>query len=1066
MEPIAILVTLVCLWFLINQWLLPLNKDRWKAANLSQKIARAGTLVVLEKVRDLAAIGAVMVAVVIVLVWIAGALSTASFAAPKISIDAIASVYYVARAWADDYASVLGTVSLIGAAIALFLGARHARQRISAAWFAKANEVHTRLVTNPSEIAAALQDPALRPMAQRLAQLLSLLAQQDQVHTESSLTEQELRQLREELSALFSMLAIEMAKKEVKFDTAIATPTDEEHRAPATLIQRWARALTSERFCKDLGFVKKPLSYVVTALFVVTLIGWTAEPLANSLQLAVNNLRVNVLNQDAGRDLDAALSKTPLAKAETPSAKVHLPDAATIQTATRLLARAVARELVRSPELDRLAQTERPALSEAEFVRASIVQSPIDDPKRADTATRVRREVAETIATNPDDTAGMMRLQESVGRELHPYIDRLHKENPSQFALLIAKLEARYTAPLSPLDAQGNLIARMLDEVLGGIDTHPSTELGKQSQKLTQEFGKEAVKTWVNAFAKTYMTDAILETARGDVVARAGSGFGFEASGAARQLARELQAAEDSGWVGSIAAREEARQSQAVAKYVADQNHDSRRMAITESLSGYDGLFPSGGGGGGDGPRPAPRAESGGKAFVQSRATNFHIASRSFRVRGVLIGQEMAPNDLDVKDLRWTLRPASVKESTRIKLEIRVDRQWVDLGSYDAAVVNQALRYAADRRVIATTITAGDGKVVSRVTYLHPALTDTPLGCRIVEADRFIDTFSTYDQSSCKPVAMRLEQLASDRQQIARWTATIGLAQSVAAIPAHDGCPREEIEDILKSKDKCTRSLFGSVNFSNAVASSFERFLNAEEEKRPGSTTFLRNANACAVGQTEALAACLCEKVKGKGVSTAYWFPEDHTSQFRERQAEQGRDLLWMKRSGDRLASIDLWVHTTFALHKPIVDGKGGDPEEATAMAVDFPTGQLDLLKRVIAQELPGYLKGKLRSPTYDDFMMPLEDFVLLQRFFRAALAGSLGRDVPLAKLIQLERDTSRFVPYQSTIRWEPTKDSASSFVNTLNSADPKAADTYTIWQRDAVDRARSKKPVCDPVSR
>ena len=98
MEPIAILVTLVCLWFLINQWLLPLNKDRWKAANLSQKIARAGTLVVLEKVRDLAAIGAVMVAVVIVLVWIAGALSTASFAAPKISIDAIASVYYVARA--------------------------------------------------------------------------------------------------------------------------------------------------------------------------------------------------------------------------------------------------------------------------------------------------------------------------------------------------------------------------------------------------------------------------------------------------------------------------------------------------------------------------------------------------------------------------------------------------------------------------------------------------------------------------------------------------------------------------------------------------------------------------------------------------------------------------------------------------------------------------------------------------------------------------------------------------------------------------------------------------------
>ena len=91
----------------------------------------------------------------------------------------------------------------------------------------------------------------------------------------------------------------------------------------------------------------------------------------------------------------------------------------------------------------------------------------------------------------------------------------------------------------------------------------------------------------------------------------------------------------------------------------------------------------------------------------------------------------------------------------------------VALGTYDASVVNQALRYASDKRVVATTITPGDGEVVSRITYLHPALVDTPLGCRVVEADRLIDTFS-FGGRSGKPGA-RLTKLASDREGTIRY---------------------------------------------------------------------------------------------------------------------------------------------------------------------------------------------------------------------------------------------------------------------------------------------------------
>src|SRR6185503_9971104 len=107
---------------------------------------------------------------------------------------------------------------------------------------------------------------------------------------------------------------------------------------------------------------------------------------------------------------------------------------------------------------------------------------------------------------------------------------------------------------------------------------------------------------------------------------------------------------------------------------------------------------------------------------------------------------------------------------TRVALDVRVGASWAHLGTYDAAVVNQALRYAADRRVIATTITPGDGKIVRRVTYLHPALTDTPLGCRIVEADRLVDTFTA---PGLPTAGTRFGELVADRREMALWMTTV-----------------------------------------------------------------------------------------------------------------------------------------------------------------------------------------------------------------------------------------------------------------------------------------------------
>jgi hypothetical protein len=98
--------------------------------------------------------------------------------------------------------------------------------------------------------------------------------------------------------------------------------------------------------------------------------------------------------------------------------------------------------------------------------------------------------------------------------------------------------------------------------------------------------------------------------------------------------------------------------------------------------------------------------------------------------------------------------------------------------------------------------------------------------------------------------------------------------------------------------------------------------------------------------------------------------------------------------------------------------------------------------------------------------MKPLESFVLLQRFMRAAFAGGLGLDFPLTQLVQLERDTRTFVPYQPTIRWEPAGESDSLLLTTLKEADPKAANVYTTWKDDSIDRYTAHKPFCDRVSK
>ncbi|VVN20814.1 hypothetical protein [Pseudomonas fluorescens] len=692
---------------------------------------------------------------------------------------------------------------------------------------------------------------------------------------------------------------------------------------------RQARMLSSEQSGKDQGRVRQPLPYVATALLILSLIGWCAEPLARSMQLMINNLRMNAADQQAQRDMEEVLSAMPLLK--NPNAAPVYPDAAApaVQAATRLFVRAALSDMTRSTAFEQWVQVTRSNRSESEFVRAALTGQRLEVSASADSATKARREVAATLGDGIEDKAGIVKAQQQIEQAIAPSVARLEQKNPTLFAQLTAVLEQRYGTPLAPLDAQGQLIAHVLDQAFGPVVAIPTTELGRQAQTLVKDLGRDAVRTWTQTWAKHWVTEALISSAPPGVLAVAARQASFEATNDTRNLVRSLMAADGQGWTPSPEALREATIAEAVSAKVAEFHPPPMQAVLQERLDGYDPLLPG--------------------------ATDFEVASSGLRVRQVLIGQDTYPQGIDANQIRWTLQPATGNTTTKVILEIMSNDRWVNLGVHDAAIVNQALRYAADGRVVAVMSAPGDGKLISRVTYTHPVLTDTPLGCRVAEADRLLDTFT----ASYAP---------------------------------------------------------------------------------PGNMP----------------------DVSGPGLPDQYRLAEDHTPQFRERRVSAGPDWAWMKRSPDPLGDIEIWVHTTFSLRR------GLDPEkvagEARITAVEFPARGLQPLRQRVANRLPGYLKAQLNSPSYDDFMAPLEDFVLLQRFFRTALAGGLGQDFPLIQLITLERATRNYVPYQPTIRWEEVPEAR--LMEVLQQADPEAQESYKRWYQDYYFRLATNQAVCDRVSR
>nr|VFK13386.1 MAG: hypothetical protein BECKLPF1236B_GA0070989_10472 [Candidatus Kentron sp. LPFa] len=370
MEPVALLGLFAGIWALAHFWIVPLLQSGWQAKDLRQKVAQAG-LAASEKLRDASGAALLTLILIVFLVWLCSVFAGLDQSLGQSVVRGLTSLQQTVSEFAKSWGTFIVWAGIFGSALALYLVARNAKLRVVATWTARAQQVFERLSEDSALLADHADDPELSALIERLDVLLALQAGMGE--SEEHLTERQQADM--ELSQLLSLCAMEIARKELDLEEILTIQETEDYEDQPNLV---VRVLASKQFAADLQLVNRPLSMLVTALLVISLIGWTSEPLADGMRLAVNNLRVHSLHANLERGLQTAV-KTAEARENEPidNEFARLDPAQRVARVSQQIARISLQQMMLSGVLERSADVQLARRSQTEFVRAAILQQDI-----------------------------------------------------------------------------------------------------------------------------------------------------------------------------------------------------------------------------------------------------------------------------------------------------------------------------------------------------------------------------------------------------------------------------------------------------------------------------------------------------------------------------------------------------------------------------------------------------------------------------------------------------------------------------------------------------------------
>ncbi len=431
--------------------------------------------------------------------------------------------------------------------------------------------------------------------------------------------------------------------------------------------------------------------------------------------------------------------------------------------------------------------------------------------------------------------------------------------------------------------------------------------------------------------------------------------------------------------------------------------------------SPYDDTFPpSSGGGGGFGPNPPepdglhpftppPNLGPGPNRPARPTRVASAIPSRSYarvrfsgRIGGVVIGIDPQPggDELDIRRFEWQLT------SNIVQLTLADGAGWqVKLGPYHAAIVHQALAYAADGRVVTATMPQPQAsnddeiKLDARRVVVHPALEDTAFACRAIEVDRFVDAFTIPDDKSSDALSERITDVRGAVDRLGT------LLQVTAATPAWK---RSEISD-SRSFGRFVQPIARLAQTCGTDARCFP----VDQYKTYGFR----------FGGASGFLACLAEKKEAGACFNSLDESRIETSWLvdsgvREAPFHLDRKFAFLtgeNETADRLWPLDFMIQAvpqTFA-EGDVRVGENWEPWR-------FPTID-SAIKEAVA-------RGVDQNPDARAVLANIRDFTILQRLFRVAFKGDLGFEFPLDELVKLQSVTAPFVKTEWSLRWNPTQ--------------------------------------------
>ncbi|WP_446744488.1 hypothetical protein [Silvibacterium acidisoli] len=441
---------------------------------------------------------------------------------------------------------------------------------------------------------------------------------------------------------------------------------------------------------------------------------------------------------------------------------------------------------------------------------------------------------------------------------------------------------------------------------------------------------------------------------------------------------------------------------------------------------------PSGGGAGGAAQEP----------FLTSfeRAGSFELLEGFSRIGGVLIGID-SPNikpgvSPSFRDIDWQ------PQGNRTKITLHRDDGREFSFVFRTSILQQALLYASDGRPVATTMTTAFPLQELKV-QVHPALLDTPVGCRAVELDRLVDESSeTGELSEQRKQARRrvdeqvliydfayitrkslLEQKMKDLSQIftdreAQVDGALQALQQLKGVLPKVYSDVGDFGDPLQSLPAAKREFYDAtlvdliakcMKSSNGPDAVTECIQNGVQQQ-------------VATAEDGSEAAAHLWRVDPPTYET--WsglrelpFTVDENLSFMQSEASGTSNSLW---------PFDFLIQVAFTSTPSYGEGSGDNHDrEADLNPWTFTSIHGTVLNAV--------QKHLVSDPEQAAYFADMKEFALAQRLVRVLLNGELGADFPVEKLVQLTTDTKYSVPAGSrTPRWNPHPEAMVDELKTL----------------------------------